>query len=107
VVQLETRDGHSAGASWPEYLDLRRDVRGFRELFAYRMVPVTVGDGATAERGYGMLVSGNYFSALGLTPAAGRFFRPDEVARTGAEGALWMSGFELSATALTRYSWSP
>src|SRR5687767_1455434 len=108
IVQLETGDGHSAGASWPEYLDLRQRIRGFGALFAYRMVPVTVGDAATAERGYGMLVSDNYFPALGLGPAAGRFFRPDEVTRPGAEPVtviswdVWQKRFDGAESAIGR-----
>lgn len=46
------------------------------------MVPFDVGEAASNERMYGQLVSDNYFSTLGLTPAAGRFFRPDEVSRS-------------------------
>ena len=85
IVQLQTVDGHGAGTSWAEFRDLRQTIRSFRELFAYRMAPLTVGAGADTERAYGMLVSGNYFAALGLRPAAGRFFRPDEVERAGTE----------------------
>src|SRR6185436_16727579 len=51
------------------------------------------------ERTYGQLVSGNFFSALGVRPAAGRFFRPEEVERPGTEPvavisySLWQSRF--------------
>ena len=106
IVELETGDGHSAGTSWPEYRDLQAGVRSFQELLAYRMVPLTIGDAGVPERAYGMLVSGNYFSALGLRPAAGRFFRPDEVARAGTEPVaviswdLWKNRFDGAASAI-------
>ena len=106
VLELETGDGHSAGASWPEYRDLRDGIRGFRDLVAYRMAPITLGDARNSERAYGMLVSGNYFSALELRPAAGRFFRPDEVVRAGAEAVtviswdVWKKRFDGAASAI-------
>ena len=51
------------------------------DLFAFRMVPFNVGEPGRPERGHGLLVSGNYFSALGLRPALGRFLR---AGRSGA-----------------------
>ena len=79
VVQVETVDGHVAGTSWREYEDVRERMRGFASLIAYRMVPLTLGDREDTGRAYGMLVSGNYFAALGLRPAAGRFPGVDDV----------------------------
>ena len=38
-----------------------------------------------------MLVSGNYFKALGLDPALGRFPTPDEVTRPGGEAVVVVS----------------
>ena len=52
---------------------------------AFRMTPLYVGDPGQVERAYGLLVSGNYFSALGLEPALGRFFHADEVTRPGGD----------------------
>jgi predicted permease len=100
VIEVGTTEGRVSGASWLEYRDLATEVSSFDELFAFRMVPVTLGDATAPERGYGMLVSGNYFSALGLRPATGRFLRPDEVTRPGAERVavisfdLWTKRFE-------------
>jgi hypothetical protein len=71
--------------SWQEYRDLRERLTIFPELLAQRMAPFTLGDPGRSVRIYGMLVSGNYFSALGMRPALGRFFRPDEAARPGGE----------------------
>jgi predicted permease len=72
------------GVSWLEYRDVRERLRSFRDLMAFRMVAVNLGDPGRAERTYGQLVSGNFFAALGLTPARGRFFTESEVALTGA-----------------------
>src|SRR5207249_1160442 len=43
-----------------------------------------VGRGVAATRVAGSLVSGNYFSVLGVHPVAGRFFLPDETSETTA-----------------------
>jgi predicted permease len=45
---------------------------------------VTLQDHGTAEALFGELVTGNYFSTLGLTPARGRFFSLDEDTVPGA-----------------------
>ena len=58
-----------------------------------------------SERIYGLLVSGNYFSALGMQPALGRFFRPDEAdasrRRTGRRRSPTTSGRRASAAPRT------
>src|SRR5260370_22681648 len=40
--------------------------------------PVSVRDEDHGERIWGELVSGSYFAVLGVKPAAGRFFSPEE-----------------------------
>ncbi len=64
--------------SWPEYRDLRDRLRTITGLMAFRMAPLYVGESGHVERGNGLLVSSNYFSALGLEPAVGRFLRAEE-----------------------------
>jgi RNA polymerase sigma factor (sigma-70 family) len=65
-----------------------------------------VGESGRSERTFGLLVSGNYFSVLGLRPAVGRFVREDEAARPGGEPvvvishAYWQKRFAGAATAL-------
>jgi predicted permease len=79
-VEPRAQTGSYPGMSWLEYRDLAAQVRTLPDLIAFRMAPFNVGDAARTERTYGLLVSGNYFSALGLRPAAGRFLRGDEAA---------------------------
>ena len=52
---------------------------------------LNVGERGQTERTHGQLVSGNYFSALGLKPAIGRFFRPEEAERPGTEPVVVIS----------------
>jgi predicted permease len=87
LVFVEPRSdaGTYPGVSWRDYEDLSERLRSFESLIAFRMVPFNVGEPSQNERVYGQLVSGNYFTALGLTPSAGRFFRADEASRSSAD----------------------
>jgi predicted permease len=91
LVEPRTETGMNPGTSWLEYRDLRERLHSFRDLLAFRMTPLYVGESGQVERAYGLLVSGNYFSALGLRPALGRFFRADEVAQSGGEPVVVIS----------------
>lgn len=84
---IETRGEGNVrpGSSWREYLDLKDQVPSLDDLLAFRMVPLNVGMPPRTERIYALLVSGNYFAALGLHPALGRLLRPDEVESPGRE----------------------
>lgn len=77
--------------SWTEYRDLEAQLPSIEELVAFRMAPLNVGEAGRTERTYAQLVSGNFFTALELQPAAGRFIRPDEVERPGAEPVVVLS----------------
>ena len=77
-----TQDGAGFdNMSYPNYLDYREASRSVLEdLAALRVEPqpmsLSEGDGAISV--YGQTVSGNFFDVLGVTPAAGRFFLPEE-----------------------------
>src|SRR4051812_39357298 len=79
LIEPKNETGMYVGTSWLEYRDLREQLRAFDGLIAFRMVPLYVGERGRVERSSGLLVSDNYFPALGLTPALGRFLRRDEV----------------------------
>lgn len=91
LVEPLAETGSYPGASWREYNDLRGRLRTFSDLVAFRIVPFSVGESGRVERAFALLVSGNYFDALGLGPAAGRFLRPDEAVRPGAEPVIVIS----------------
>lgn len=91
LVEPSSDGGHYPGASWPEYLDMREGLGSFESLIAARSVPVYIGESGAVERLFGLLVSDNYFSALGLTPALGRFFRPDEMVHEGGPDVVVIS----------------
>jgi macrolide transport system ATP-binding/permease protein len=56
---------------YPDYLDYRDQSRSFTGVAARCRAPLTLSHG-TAERITGELVSGNYFSVLGVNPVSGR-----------------------------------
>jgi predicted permease len=91
LIEPRAETGSYPGVSWPEYRDLRERLRLFPDLLAFRPAPFTVGDGAKLERTYGLFVSGNYFSALGLRPAVGRFITAAEASRAGGEPVVVIS----------------
>jgi predicted permease len=91
LVEPRTEAGGYPGASWLEYRDVQTQVPALRDVVASQMLPFNVGEKGRTERTHGQLVSGNYFSALGLKPAIGRFFRPEEAERPGTEPVLVIS----------------
>jgi predicted permease len=91
LVEPRADTGSYPGMSWLEYGDLSRAVRSFGASLAFRMVPLSVGETGQTVRAYGLLVSGDYFSTLGLTPALGRFIRADEVQRPESEPVMVVS----------------
>ncbi|HEX6976191.1 MAG TPA: ABC transporter permease [Vicinamibacterales bacterium] len=90
-VEPRTDAGAYAGVAWPEYNDLRERLTTFDRLIAFRMTPAYVGETGRAERAYALLVSGNYFDALGLRPALGRFLAPGEAAHPGGAPVVVVS----------------
>jgi predicted permease len=106
LVEPHTEVGLYPGASWLEYRDVREQLRSLPDLIAFRTVPLYVGETGRVDRVFGVFVSENYFSALGLTPALGRFLQPAELARAGAEPVavisygLWQKRFSGSPGAL-------
>jgi len=91
LVEPRTETGGYPGASWLEYRGLQTQVPALRDVVAAQMVPFNVGEKGQTERTFGQLVSGNYFSALGLSPAIGRFIRPEEAVRIGANPVIVIS----------------
>src|ERR1700674_3279448 len=91
LIEPHTDTGGYPGVSWLEYRALQTQVPALRDVVAFQMVPFNVGETGQTERTFGQLVSGNYFSALGLKPAIGRFIQPEEAERPGTEPVLVIS----------------
>lgn len=73
--------GNNQGArssSYPMYQDFQQQADAFSHVFCRYFTPVSVTLGNETERVMGELVSGNYFQALGIGPALGRVFTPQD-----------------------------
>jgi predicted permease len=64
--------------NYPLFRDYQRENSVFRQLTAVSELAVGVGEGGETDRQRALLVSGNYFTALGVNPAIGRMFAPNE-----------------------------
>jgi macrolide transport system ATP-binding/permease protein len=62
---------------YPDYTDYRDNAATLEGLAAHCGTPLSFANGST-ERMRGDLVSGNYFSVLGVKPALGRLITPDD-----------------------------
>ena len=85
--------------SYLDYKDLRERNHSFSGMVGYHHDWVTLTGGAMPERIYVANVSSNFFDVLGVKPALGRFFRPEEEAREGGARyvvlsySLWKTRF--------------
>ena len=72
-----TRNAQST--SYPDLVDYReRRPASIVDIAGQSFVPLNVTIGSSPRRIYGLIVTGNYFDMLGVRPAVGRGFRPDE-----------------------------
>jgi len=79
VYTTSPRWGNGIGSfSYPELLDYRKQDTGFSDLMGSTGLPLSVTDGEKPEMVWGEIVTGNFFSGLGIHPVVGRGFLPDE-----------------------------
>jgi predicted permease len=68
----------SRAASYPMYQDFQQKGEAFTHVFCRYYTPLSISFDTQTERVNAELVSGNYFQALGVKPAIGRVFSPQE-----------------------------
>jgi len=86
--------------SYLDYRDLRERNRTLSGMLAYHHDWLTLTGNGMPERIYVANVSSNFFEVLGIKPALGRFFLPQEEAREGGARfvvlsySLWKTKFD-------------
>src|SRR3954466_609451 len=77
--------------SYPMYRDLEKAQTAFTGLAGHRQFGTNVAVRGQTMNTTGMLVSGSYFSTLGLRPALGRLFSPDDDKTIGSHFIVVLS----------------
>ncbi|HEY6358700.1 MAG TPA: ABC transporter permease, partial [Vicinamibacterales bacterium] len=112
LVQFLPGNGYTTW-TYPAWAAIRANGDRFGGLFAWSRDWFDLSKGGAVERVSGLRVSGRFFEVLGLQPALGRGFTPDDDARGGGRGgdvavishAFWQRHFGGSADALGRTLW--
>src|SRR3989441_6911520 len=96
-----------SGSSLPNYYDRREAIAAFEKTAAIRGGSVIVGETGSPERAQIERVSPDFFAALGVAPARGRFFTEEETAyeRSGVvvlTDAYWRAHFNSDPNVLGR-----
>ncbi len=117
LVELDTVDAKTKvtqaraiklGISFPNCQDFQKQSEALSGVACWVATALTWSGGAEPLQVQGYLASGNYFDVLGLTPAAGRFFLPDEDTKPNSNNvvvlsyALWTNKFGANPETLGR-----
>lgn len=86
-ISWSDRAGNPHAFTWREYQALRADRSALSESFAFRLLYTRI-DSAPA---FGQLVTGNYFSMLGLAAALGRTLVSSDASEAGSAPVVVLS----------------
>jgi predicted permease len=78
TVESVTPNGEWVPNSYPDFIDFRDHLKQFDGIAVSHPSALSVGTKDHADRVWGELVSGNFFSVLGVQPELGRLFLPSE-----------------------------
>ena len=90
-VYTNSGDGDTyATSSYPDYLDLKAQNHVFSDMVAYSPIIAAVSAGDRSRMALGEVVTGNFFSVLGIKAALGRTILPSDD-RPGADRVVVIS----------------
>lgn len=109
-IYRTSESGTTGALAYPDFRDYREDNDVFEDMMAYdaSTLSVTLSVDDDRSSGQGMFVSDNYFDVLGVRPAAGRWFLPEEDQTLGTHPVtvlshgLWVRAFESDPDAVGR-----
>ncbi len=78
IAPYNVAAGHAVYLSYPDFVDYRDSSGVFAQATAFARADLSISIGEKPERVLGAVVSGNYFSILGVRMAKGRGFTSDE-----------------------------
>jgi predicted permease len=94
LISVYTKDERNEGflnMSWQNYKDYRDHVDAFSGLAASSGVGIALRTDSEPIQAFGELVTGNYFSVLGVKAALGRTFLPEEDGAPNAHPVVVLS----------------
>lgn len=100
--------GDLVSLSYLDYSDIRDRATSYTHVAGSSFAPFTIGRGADAQRAYGEIVTGNYFSMLGVGARHGRVLGPsDDRVPSGhpvvvLSHAFWQRDFDGDPAAVGR-----
>ena len=78
ALSLKTKAGNLHAFSYPAYKDVRDRSEVLSGLIAHHFTQFNLSHNGDNQYVHGYLVTGNYFDVLGVKPAPGRAFTPEE-----------------------------
>ena len=105
LYQQGAHNGSNMGArmhSYPIYQDYQQKAEPLSEVLCRRLVPASVSIDNQTERVQAEMVSGNYFSMLGVKPALGRVFNSQEDDQVYQGHPVVVLGYDYWTTRFSR-----
>lgn len=91
VTQKSREAAFPSGLSYPDIQDYGQLKTVFQDVAGFAPSPVNFGAQGRPERAWAEIVTGNYFSMLGLEAVRGRLFAPDEGWVAGKDSIVVLS----------------